>query len=85
VRARAVATNLVTNQASLALGSVLGGVVATHSNTRIALGASVVLMVALLALNRDVRVALAGGGRHAGREAADLALSSSRRRMMARC
>jgi len=59
VRARAVATNLVTNQASLALGSVLWGVVATHSNTRIALGASVVLMVALLALNRDVRVAMA--------------------------
>src|SRR5262245_35908211 len=59
VRARAVATNLVTNQASLALGSVLWGFVATHAGTRIALGASVVVMVALLALNRGVRVAIA--------------------------
>jgi len=59
VRARAVATNLVTNQASLALGSVLWGFVATHAGTRIALGASVAVMVALLALNRGVRVAIA--------------------------
>ena len=59
VRARAVATNLVTNQASLAFGSVLWGFVATHAGTRIALGASVVVMVLLLALNRRVRVSLA--------------------------
>ena len=86
VRARAVATNLVTNQASLALGSVLWGIVATHSNTRIALGASVVLMVALLALNRDVRVGLPRRGRHAGCEIRPTFHSrSSRRRTMARC
>ena len=59
VRARAVATNLVTNQASLALGSVLWGFVASHAGTRIALGGSVAAMVVLLALNRRVRVAMA--------------------------
>jgi MFS family permease len=59
VRARAVATNLVTNQASLALGSVLWGFVATHAGTRIALGGSVAALVVLLALNRRVRVAMA--------------------------
>ena len=59
VRARAVATNLVTNQASLALGSILWGVVATHFGTPIALGASVGAMALLLALNRRVRVAFA--------------------------
>jgi len=59
VRARAVATNLVTNQASLALGSILWGVVATHFSTPIALGASVAVMLLLLALNRRIRVAFA--------------------------
>jgi MFS family permease len=59
VRARAVATNLVTNQASLALGSILWGVVATHFGTPIAIGASVVAMLLLLALNRRIRVAFA--------------------------
>ncbi len=59
VRARAVATNLVTNQASLALGSVLWGFVASHAGTRVALGGSVAVLIVLLALNRRVRVALA--------------------------
>ena len=86
VRARAVATNLVTNQASLALGSVLWGVVATHSNTRIALGASVVLDGALLALNRGVRVALSPEEDVTpGAKLPDLAIPSSRRRTMVRC
>jgi len=59
VRARAVATNLVTNQASLAFGSILWGFVASHFSTPIALGASVVAMALLLALNRRTRVAFA--------------------------
>ena len=59
VRARAVATNLVTNQASLALGSILWGVVATHFGTPMALGASVAAMLLLLALNRGIRVSFA--------------------------
>ena len=59
VRARAVATNLVTNQASLAFGSILWGVVATHFGTPIALGASVAAMLLLLALNRRIRVSFA--------------------------
>lgn len=59
VRARAVATNLVTNQASLALGSIVWGTVATHFGTPIALGASVAAMLLLLAMNRRIRVAFA--------------------------
>ncbi len=59
VRARAVATNLVTNQASLAFGSVIWGAVATYSGTRIALVASAAAMLVLLALNRRVKVSLA--------------------------
>ena len=59
VRARAVATNLVTNQVSLAFGSILWGSVATHFSTPIAIGASVAAMLLLLALNRRVRVAFA--------------------------
>lgn len=59
VRARAVATNLVTNQASLAIGSVIWGGVATYSGTRIALAASAAVMIVLLALNRRVKVSLA--------------------------
>jgi hypothetical protein len=59
VRARAVATNLVTNQASLAFGSVIWGAVATYSGTRVALAVSAVAMIVLLALNRRVKVSLA--------------------------
>ncbi len=59
VRARAVATNLVTNQASLALGSIAWGAIASYSGTRIALGISAVAMLVLLALNWRVRVSLA--------------------------
>jgi MFS family permease len=58
VRARAVATNLVANQASLALGSVIWGVVASAAGTRIALGLSAAAMLLLLGLTRRVRVAL---------------------------
>ncbi len=59
VRARAVGTNLVTNQASLAIGSVIWGAVATYSGTRIALAASAAAMIVLLAFNRRVKVSLA--------------------------
>ncbi len=59
VRARSVATNLVTNQTSLAIGSVIWGSVATYWGTRIALAASAAAMLALLALNRRVKVSLA--------------------------
>ncbi len=58
VRARAVATNLVTNQASLAFGSILWGAVASATGTRTALLASVGAMVALQVFNRRVRVAM---------------------------
>jgi MFS family permease len=58
VRARAVSTSLVAMQASLALGSVLWGALATAAGTRIALAVSAGVMLVLLALTRRVRVAL---------------------------
>jgi len=58
VRARAVATNLVTTQASLALGSVVWGVVATAAGTPIALSLSAGAMMLLYMLSRRVRVEL---------------------------
>ncbi len=58
VRARAVAANLVTNQASLALGSIVWGALASLSGTRIALIGSAAAMIALQAVNRRVRVAM---------------------------
>jgi predicted MFS family arabinose efflux permease len=58
VRARAVATNLVAMQASLALGSVIWGGVAATAGTKVALSASVVVMMLLFVLSHRVRVAL---------------------------
>jgi len=58
VRARAVATNLVATQASLAAGSALWGWVATLYGTPLSLGASAATMAVLLALNRRVHVRL---------------------------
>jgi quinol monooxygenase YgiN len=58
VRARAVAMNLVAVQASLALGSVLWGAIASWKDTRVALLAAAVTMLVLLFLNRRVRVRL---------------------------
>ena len=58
VRARAVAMNLVGVQASLALGSVAWGWLATLAGTHVALGSAAGAMVALLALSRRVRVRL---------------------------
>jgi MFS family permease len=56
VRARAVATNLVAVQASLALGSVLWGALASATDTRVALAASATVMLLLHLLNRKVSV-----------------------------
>ncbi len=58
VRARAVAVNIVTNQASLALGSIVWGALASLSGTRIALIGSAAAMIALQAVNHRVRVAM---------------------------
>jgi len=58
VRARAVSTNLVATQASLALGSVVWGALASAAGTRIALSASAAAMLLLFMLSRRVRVAL---------------------------
>lgn len=58
VRARAVSTNLVATQASLALGSVVWGALASAAGTRIALSASAAAMLLLFVLSRRVRVAL---------------------------
>jgi hypothetical protein len=58
VRARALAMNLVGVQASLAVGSVIWGWLATLAGTHVALGAAAGTMAALLALSRGVRVKL---------------------------
>jgi MFS family permease len=58
VRARAVSTNLVAVQASLALGSVVWGAIASAAGTRVALTLSAVVMLLLLVLSHRVRVAL---------------------------
>jgi MFS family permease len=58
VRARAVAMNLVAVQASLAVGSVIWGWVATLTGTHIALAAAAATMLTLMALFRGVRVKL---------------------------
>lgn len=56
VRARAVSMNLVASQASLAVGSVLWGLLATWISIRVALAASAVAMLVLLAVVRRFRV-----------------------------
>ena len=58
VRARAVATNLVTTQASLALGSIVWGALASAAGTPIALSLSAGVMMLLYVLSRRVRVEL---------------------------
>ena len=58
VRARAVAMNMVAMQASLAIGSVIWGWVASLSDTRTALDASAGAMLLLFALSYRVRVKL---------------------------
>ena len=58
VRARAVAMNLVAVQASLALGSILWGVLASIAGTRSALVGSAVVMLLLHAMTRRIRIAM---------------------------
>jgi len=58
VRARAVSVNLVSNQASLAIGSALWGAVASAFGTRAALATSALTLVLLLVIGRRARVAM---------------------------
>lgn len=58
VRARAVAMNLLAVQASLAIGSVVWGIVASWTDTKVALIASAIAMLVMLFVNRNVRVRL---------------------------
>jgi predicted MFS family arabinose efflux permease len=58
VRARAVAMNLVAVQASLALGSVIWGTLASAAGTRVALATAATVMFLLHVMNRRVRVAM---------------------------
>ncbi len=58
VRARAVSMNLISSQASMAVGSAIWGSLASFYGTRVALGASAGAMILLLAINRRVRVEL---------------------------
>jgi MFS family permease len=58
VRARAVAMNLVAVQASLAVGSILWGLLASAGGTRVALAAAATLMFLLHVANRRVHVAM---------------------------
>ena len=58
VRARAVSTNLVAVQASLAIGSVLWGWLATVIGTRLALTASALLLFGVLAITRRIPIEL---------------------------
>lgn len=58
VRARAVAISLVAVQASLAVGSVVWGALASATGTRLALAASAATMILLFGLSFRIRVAL---------------------------
>jgi predicted MFS family arabinose efflux permease len=58
VRARALATNLVAVQASLALGSVLWGALASWTDTRVAMAASAALLILLQLVYRNVKVTM---------------------------
>jgi MFS family permease len=58
VRARAVAMNLVAVQASLAIGSVLWGILASAAGTRVALITAAIVMFVLHLTNRRIKVAM---------------------------
>lgn len=58
VRARAVSTNLVAIQASLAAGSAVWGALASAAGTRIAVAVSAAVMLLLLAVTRRIRIRL---------------------------
>jgi len=62
VRARAVSLNFVAMQASLAVGSVIWGAIASAAGTRISLSIAASLMVVLFVLSRHVRIALGKEG-----------------------
>jgi hypothetical protein len=58
VRARAVATSLVAVQASLAVGSVLWGALASATGTHIALAVSAITLLTMYGLSYRIRVVL---------------------------
>ena len=58
VRARAVATSLVAVQASLAIGSVFWGALASATGIRMALASSAAMMLVLYGLSYRIRVSL---------------------------
>src|SRR5262249_27422750 len=58
IRARAVSINFVAMQASLAVGSVIWGAIASAAGTRIALSVAAGVMLVLFVLSRRVRIAL---------------------------
>ncbi len=58
VRARAVATSLVAVQASLAIGSLLWGALASAAGTHIALGASAITLLVIHSLSYRIKVVL---------------------------
>jgi hypothetical protein len=58
VRARAVSLNLVSNQASLAVGSALWGAAASIAGTRLALAGSAATMLLVLVFTRRARVSM---------------------------
>jgi len=58
VRARAVATNLVSVQASLGVGSIIWGALATAIGLKMTLAASAAVMLLVLAFSHRVRVSL---------------------------
>jgi predicted MFS family arabinose efflux permease len=60
VRARTAAMSFVTVQASIAVGSVLWGLIASWRGTRVALLSAAITFLVLLALHRRVRVRLGG-------------------------
>ncbi len=58
VRARALATNLVATQVSIALGSAFWGAIASLFDSRVAMALSAALLLVLHFLNRRVRVSM---------------------------
>jgi MFS family permease len=58
VRARAVAMNLISSQAGMAVGAALWGSLASASGTRIALATSAVAMLVTIIMNRRIRLVM---------------------------
>jgi hypothetical protein len=74
IRARAVSINFVAMQASLAIGSVIWGAIASAAGTRIALSIAAGIMVVLFILSRRVRIALGNESDVTGTPAPELSI-----------